>query len=164
MALNKTRVSRLLDAGAFRDQLPGATDKFKRGTQRTYGDVEGVQGIQGSTITSTSGKTVDIKRVLAVLGGSSIPAHGDHQAQPFGFNEANAERKRVILAPIIARLEYVIPGAGQCITVSAAVVRLKAVVPNYNELLKETKVNLPGILKLLPGKFKVVEGVKIERL
>ena len=60
--LTEKRVSRLAAVGAYREPLLG-NRVFKRGHQATYGEVRQVGQIQGSTVTDTTGRQIDIKRV-----------------------------------------------------------------------------------------------------
>jgi hypothetical protein len=65
--LLETRKSKLADAGAFRRPLRGAGGAFRRGFKPTYGDVERVASVEGSTVVPEGGgDRIDIKRVQPV--------------------------------------------------------------------------------------------------
>ena len=65
--LLESRKAQLADKGAFRRPLLAAGGAFRRGFKATYGDVEKVSSVSGSTVTPEGGgDKIDIKRIQTV--------------------------------------------------------------------------------------------------
>ena len=64
--LLESRKAALASAGAFRRPLRGNAGAFRRGFKASYGDVEQVANVRGSTVTPEGGVAIDIKRVQPV--------------------------------------------------------------------------------------------------
>ncbi|MCP3899441.1 MAG: hypothetical protein GY707_07000, partial [Desulfobacteraceae bacterium] len=65
-ALTQKRQANLRETNAFRAPLDNATSKFKRGFRATYGDVQRVAHVRGSTVTARDGKTYDLQKLKVV--------------------------------------------------------------------------------------------------
>ena len=98
----KTRKTALEDAGAFRRPIGGLQQgAFRRGFKATYGPVEKVDTVQGSTVKPQGdGGKVDIKRVMPVDKDT-----GNVEAT-FAQGDAYIQRKRDIIFPIVMELYH----------------------------------------------------------
>ena len=148
--LTKRRAAKLTETGAYREPLPEATLRFKRGAQATYGEVRDVGNIRGSTVTDGDGRQMDIKRVKAVPITSSN-AHGR-----FGAVNTRLQReKRERAGRIIVELCKLLEDKDQ-ISLASAAVQMREKMGDYDAILAATSCSLVDIIRLAPEKVQLV--------
>ena len=144
-------VERLQESKTFREPLPEATSKFKRSFQPTYGDVQKVKSIKGSTVTAQDGSKIDVKRIKIV------PADSSDAKGTFGQNIAGPERKRQAAGPIIVRLQQLLEGREGAISLTRASQLLREQMrtesQSYDSVLEKAKAKLVDIIRLVPEQF-----------
>jgi len=149
--LTAKRVARLAAAGAYREPLPG-NRVFKRGHQATYGEVRQVGQIQGSTVTDTTGRQIDIKRVKVVLQDTTeaFGRFGEH-------NDRLMAQKKQEARPIISELEQMLDERGPRVSLASAGYEMRQRIADYDDILEKTHMKLIDIIRLVPEHFKLVE-------
>jgi len=113
--LKDKRVAALQESGgSFRAPLPEATSKFKRSFQPTFGPIMESRGVRGSTVTSQDGSKIDVKRIRIV------PAESSAAQGRFGQNTAGPERKRQLAGGVIMRLQEILEGREDALSLTKA--------------------------------------------
>ena len=153
--LNQQRVRKLQETEAFRAPLPESVSKFKRGFQATYGDVQKVAGIRGSTVTAQDGRSIDIKQIKVV------PADSSTAQQRFGTNDRLGEDKRRKGGPILAALRQLLRAHEKDeMSLSRAAQLLREDLArdgqDYEAILARAKAKLVDLVRLEPQMFKLV--------
>ena len=147
------RVEKLQESNAFRAPLPEATSKFKRSFQPTYGDVQKVKSIRGSTVTGQDGSKIDVKRIKIV------PTDSGTAQATLGQNLAGPERKRLAAGPILVRLQELLEGRETAISLTKASQLLREQMrtesQSYDSVLEKAKARLVDIIRLVPEQFKL---------
>ena len=86
--LMESRKKTLQREGAFRRPI-GGLQKFRRTFRAKYGDVEQIEGFEGSKVVSAAGST-DVKRVLPV------DTDSGNVVESFALGEGRNEEKRLV--------------------------------------------------------------------
>ena len=146
-------MEKLQESKTVRAPLPEATSKFKRSFQPTYGDVQTVRSVQGSTVTAQDGSKIDVKRIKI------IPADSSDAQATFGQNTAGPERKRQAAGPIIVRLQQLLEGRETAVSLTKASQLLREQMrtepESYDSVLEKAKARLVDIIRLVPEQFKL---------
>jgi hypothetical protein len=150
--LTAKRVARLAAAGAYREPLPGAGKVFKRGHQATYGEIQHVANIQGSTVTDTTRREIDVKRVKVVPQGTTeaVGRFGEH-------NDRLMAQKKQEARPIISELEQILDERGPRVSLASAGYEMRQRIADYDAILEKIHMKLIDVIRLVPEHFKLVE-------
>ncbi len=151
--LLESRKKQLADAGAFRRPLPGAGGAFRRGFKATYGDLERVASVQGSTVVPENGVKIDIKRVQPVDKdtGEVTPWLG-------GLSDRDSAKKHKLVPVMLGLLEYL---QDEQKSVASAVVWLKANMGDvYVDIIREVGFgwHLAEAIRLFQDNFELTKG------
>ena len=124
----------------------------KRGHQATYGEVRQVREIKGSTVTDTTGRHIDVKRVKPVPPGTSeaVGRFGEH-------NDRLTAQKKQEARPIIEQLLEILDERGPRVSLASAGYEMRQRVEVYSGILERTHSKLIDIIRLAPEQFKLVE-------
>ena len=138
------KATTLQDTQEFRAPLPGATSKFKRSFQPTYGDVKKVQSISGSTVTAQDGSHIDLKYIKIVPANSKEPVRMEQSsartARQVKILEPFADHLKKALAGTVSgarALDILQRGRGFRAAVAEARLNKKALVKNFVDLFPD---------------------------
>ena len=157
----KTRKTALEDAGAFRRPIGGLQQgAFRRGFKATYGPVEQVDTVQGSTVKPAGdGDKVDIKRVMPVDRDT-----GNVEAT-FAQGDAYIQRKRDIVWPLVLQLYHWLGDGEKSMSTAAAHLKKELGADEYRAYLKKAGfqhlsqvVDITSELKLTQGGYYVTHN------
>ena len=151
--LLESRKKQLADAGAFRRPLPGAGGAFRRGFKATYGDLERVASVRGSTIVPEDGVKIDIKRVQPVDRDS-----GDVVAWHGGLSLRDSAKKDKLMDMMTSLIDFLKDGER---SVASAALWLKGHMGSaYEDTLREVGFgkHLAQALQLFSDYFELTKG------
>jgi hypothetical protein len=157
----KTRKTALEDAGAFRRPLGGLQQgAFRRGFKASYGPVEKVESVNGSTVKPQGGgDKVDIKRVMPVDKNT-----GDAEAS-FAQGDAYVQRKRDIIWPLVLALYHWLEDGEKSMSTAAAHLKRELGADEYRSYLRQAgfqhlsqAVDITPELKLIQGGYYVTQN------
>ena len=151
--LLESRKKQLADAGAFRRPLPGAGGAFRRGFKATYGDLERVASVQGSTVVPEDGLKIDIKRVQPVDRDS-----GDVVAWLGGLSLRDSAKKDKLMDMMTSLIDFLKDGER---SVASAALWLKGHMGSaYEDTLREVGFgkHLAQALQLFSDYFELTKG------
>ena len=154
----KTRKTALEDAGAFRRPIGGLQQgAFRRGFKASYGPVEKVDTIEGSTVKPQGdGNNVDIKRVMPVDKDT-----GDVEAT-FAQGDGYIQRKRDIIWPLVLELYHWLGDGEKSMSTAAAHLKKELGAEEYWSYLRQAgfqhlsqAVDITPELRLTQGGYYV---------
>ena len=157
----KTRKTALEDAGAFRRPIGGLQQgAFRRGFKASYGPVEEVENVQGSTVKPHGdGGKIDIKRVLPVDRDT-----GNVEAT-FAQGDAWIQRKRDIIWPLVIELYHWLEDGEKSMSTAAAHLKKELGADEYRGYLRQAgfqhlsqAVSITPELHLTQGGYYVKQG------
>ena len=158
-AVLKVRKNALEETKAFRRPLGTNIGPFRRGFKATFGDVEKVKEIKGSTvIPEGEGEKLDIKRVMPVNEESGNP-----QAT-FAQGDARTQRKREIIFPITIELFNWLDDEERSISSAAAHLKKVLSEDEYWRLLRSAGFqHLSGAIHITPELTQTQGGFFVKR-
>jgi hypothetical protein len=151
--LLESRKKQLADAGAFRRPLPGAGGAFRRGFKATYGDLERVASVQGSTVVPEDGVKIDIKRIQPVDRDS-----GNVVAWLGGLSLRDSAKKDKLMDMMTSLIDFLKDGER---SVASAALWLKGAMGSaYEDTLREVGFgkHLAQALQLFSDYFELTKG------
>ena len=154
--LMENRKKTLQQEGAFRRPI-GGIRKFQRNFRAKYGDVEQIQGFEGSMVVSAAGKT-DVKRVLPVDKDSGNVVEG------FALGEGRNEEKRQKVFELAQSLVDFLSDGRK--SMEAVALHWRREFPNgrYEELLRSIRASRPSeVVDLFPEFERSRDGKYVER-
>jgi hypothetical protein len=146
------RKKALEKTGTFRQPKGNLVKTFKRGFKATYGGVQKVEKIQGSTIHIRGGGKVDIKRVMAV--------DKDSSAVPVTFGEFSQrdENKMEKTKDLITSLQEWLEGEEKSMVKAAEYLKGYWGAGEYKRILESVYGNLADIVRLWEPPLELTKG------
>jgi hypothetical protein len=142
--LTERQQARLEADGAFRAPLPGSTNKFKRGFQATYGEVQRPQSVRGGIVTATDGSRHALKQIR------TVPVDSSRVTPSFGADTAGPARKRAKGGSILDVLAELLRDGRVSLTKAAQLLRarFKEDGRDYDLVLKAARASLVELIRL----------------